>query len=168
MNAHQVLVAARALISKDARPADGSAPKFPLSGRIKGSIFATPQGQDTLKLSNASCFCSIGAIIGAIGCDADTTTTRLAPAHSTWVLKLKRSHLSADVNNPNLVTATTSQRRVFGTAYEYLSTACERLFGEEIVELNDSACSHERVLQAFDLAIKNAKRRHIKGGKVSK
>jgi len=168
MNAHQVLVAARALISKDARPADGSAPKFPLSGRIKGSIFATPQGQDTLKLSNASCFCSVGAIIGAIGCDADTSTGRLAPAHSAWVLK--RSHLSADVNNPNLVTATASQRRVFGTAYEYLNTACERLFGkgEEIMELNDTACSHERVLQAFDLAIKNAKRRHIKGGKVSK
>lgn len=166
MNAHQVLVAARALISKDARPADGSAPKFPLSGRIKGSIFSTPQGQDTLKLTNASCFCSIGAIIGAIGCDADTTTGRLAPAHSTWVLK--RSHLSADVNNPNLVTATASQRRVFGTAYEYLNTACERLFGWEIVELNDTAGSQERVLQAFDLAIKNAKRRHIKGGKVSK
>ena len=165
MNAHQVLVSARSLISKDARPADGAEPKFPLKGRIKGSIFTTAYGQDTLKLSNASCFCSIGAIIGAIGCDADTSTGKLAPAHSNgWVPE--RSALAADVKNPNLVTATASQRRVFSTAYEYLNTACKRVTGgTEIMELNDSARSGEKVLQAFDLAIKNAKRRHINGGK---
>lgn len=172
MNAHQVLVAARALISKDAKASVGRRKRplqlgLPLNGRVTGSIFATSKGLDTLKRSNATCFCSIGAIIGAIGCDADTTTGRLAPAYSEGAT-LKISFLPADEANPNLVTATTSQRRVFGTAYEYLKTACKRLFGGEIMELNDTAGSHERVLRAYDLAIKNAKRRHINGGKVSK
>lgn len=49
-------------------------------------------------------------------------------------------------------------------AVKYLTAACEKLFQNSIVEVNDSAyLGYDSIMRAFELAIKNAKRRHING-----
>ncbi len=161
MKTVDVLIAAKKLIATEAKY-DDNYYQFARGGRIIGSIYKNKRGNDILKLSDAVCFCSLGAINAAVGADAESTTCGLfteSPTDSAWVEFAKRQ----GVKSP-----TDEQRKAFWKARRYLEGAIYQLYGsQDIAGLNDGPGNRGRVMAAFDLAIKNAKRRHINGARYA-
>ncbi len=152
MKTVDVLVAAKALIATEALYNNG----YKTVGRIIGSIYQDRFGFDTLLRSQAACFCSLGAINAAVGSDAESITCGIyrdgPPSTNEWA------------NRCGAQPATASQRASFWKARLYLESAIHKLYGHAcVVSLNDNKGSHDKVMAAFDLAIKNAKRRHVNG-----
>ncbi len=157
MKAVEVLTNARALIANESsyvvRGRDERTP-----GRIRGSVYRDRRGNDILQLKNATCFCSLGAINAAVGADAESYTCGL--------YKTPFDDGDAAYRELHTTAPTKSQRNAYWAAMKYLREAVGVIAGyKDVVKLNDSDGSgtHARVLAAFDLAIKNAKRRHING-----
>lgn len=158
MKTVDVLIAAKALITNESTYRKGSF----TPGRTVGGVYKTASGEDTLKLKEATCFCSLGAINAAVGADAESGAYGLIDQLDTDY------HASAGITPP-----TKAQREAFNKAKSYLQGALEATNGSRsIIGMNDGSPSfgepvgltrHQFVLQVFDLAIKNAKRRHIRG-----
>jgi hypothetical protein len=134
----------------------------------KGVLYGrkTPSGKRRAveKLEDANCFCAIGAVGAA--CDVQLSS-RITDAGDV-VLEFDARDL------------TKSQQRSFTRATRYLNAAASQLAGRiknlkwdsysvanaKAFAVNDAKqVKHETVLELFDLAIRNAARRHINGGK---
>jgi hypothetical protein len=162
MKTVEVLIAARALITNEAaydmgRNTNRNLPDgVTLSGRTAGSIFRKGDGEDTYKLAEAKCFCSAGAITAAVGADCESNTTGLQ----------RERFVASFYEGLGTTPPSNEQRRAHERAMNYLRAAIVSVAGREmeVYQFNDSyQFKHEDVLAAFDLAIKNAKRRHING-----
>jgi hypothetical protein len=162
MKTLDVLINARALINEEAAYKAGQ-DEFGLRramakihGRTVGACYRKPDGSVTFKLTEASCFCSAGAITAAVGADVESNITGLHTERE----ETPNFYKVAGTTKP-----TKSQRLAVASASRYLTKAIAIVSGRErsIFSFNDTS-RHEWVLKAFDLAIKNAKRRHPNGG----
>ncbi len=154
MRTVEVLVAARALITKESKYDMNGDLRTP--GRVIGTVYKTAKGKDTLKLSEASCFCSLGAVNAAVGADAES--------HTCGLFRLEED--DSFYRHAGITKPTEAQRKAYKNATKYLRQAFRIITGNaDIAGVNDDTHldNHKRVLQCFDLAIKNAKRRHING-----
>lgn len=160
MKAVEVLIAAKALILTESTYTsplkDGIAYRTP--GRIRGTIYEDARGRDTLLLSKAVCFCSLGAINAAVGADAESDTSGLSKENRGEVFY--KTH--------GTKAPTKEQRAAYWKAVRYLQAAIRERNQTDVVGLNDKQHSHDEVLTCFDLAIRNAKRRHINGQRYAK
>ncbi len=160
MKTMEVLTAAKALIATEATY-DGHYKTF---GRIIGSIYQDRFGSDTLLRSEATCFCSLGAINAAVGSDAESVTCGIYRDNDTAASAVWTGKGEPWAARVGAKPATDAQRAAFWRARLYLESAIKQLYGFTcVVSLNDQKGNHEKVMLAFDLAIKNAKRRHING-----
>ncbi len=156
MKTVDVLIKARKLITNESNY-DWEKETWSL-GRITGSIYKNAAREDVLKLSDAVCFCSLGALNAAVGADAESYSCGLYP---------NDDHGDEFYRHFGTTAPTNSQRRAYWSAVKYLTEAFKVVTGNsDIVAVNDSH-NHQRVLECFDLAIKNAKRRHLNGKRYS-
>lgn len=128
------------------------------------------------------CFCAIGAMSLVSGCISESglraqrvvVSCTLGPtgfinadySRTTPIAALSAKLLS-DLEKDGI------HLKAGAGAAKYLEAACRKLFGHSVITVNDgctvSAHPRERtlgyqgIMKAFDLAIKNAKRRHITG-----
>jgi hypothetical protein len=162
MKTVDVLIKARELITKESTYHNG----VQTPGRTRWFIYRKSNGDPTMKLSEATCFCSLGAINAAVGADAENNGLGLYSEEAliTWGF----------YGRTGTKPPTKTQRAAFSNASRYLLAAIKRLgYVNNVGEIsffNDSMrgqAGHLMVLKAFDLAIKNAKRRHINGGRLA-
>jgi hypothetical protein len=154
-----------------------------LYGKRKDSYLETPERLNSRgayfrgveKLADANCFCSVGAVAKAMGVPKSTI---VSSEDGISADNNKNYWFVGYVNNiPKYLSlsefikrewpdANQSQVRSIKTAVKYLNAAAFQLLGggfRKAFSVNDN-CTHKEVLAMFDLAIKNAKRRHV-GGK---
>lgn len=116
----------------------------------KGKYYSASKEADFnpgLTLSEARCFCSLGAVAAAVGVPkANIQTSVSGHILEDWV----REAVGKDM----------------AKAVKYLRCALKSMGrGEKVWLFNDSlSTSHADVLAMFDLAIKRARRRHPNGG----
>ena len=120
-----------------------------VSGGYKGwtqfAVFRDASGVTTSRVSEATCFCSLGAVLGVLNTDREDSFFGLG-TYSKNPIAPK-----------------------FHRAAAYLAGAAEQLriavgvsnLGRSVIA-NDTN-SHEDVMRMFDRAIRNAKRRHVNG-----
>ena len=198
MKTVDVLIAAKALIANPAAwqwidpeaPVIPDASKWPPSpkkvlgpGRIVGNIYGKQDGSSTLKRSEATCFCSLGAVCGALDLDVISSTDAfgqliVAPLpeyDDSGVRKVSRKGLiltsgfgSDSVSRlfaaSGLRKPKKSELKTFIKARNYLEAAGLQLFYNGVIAVNDDT-THAKVMAMFDLAIHNAKRRHLTASK---
>lgn len=156
MKTVDVLIAAKALISDPKAFYRTRLDRKDRRGWITGSIFRDANGKICLKNSEATCFCSLGAVNKVVGADAESTGSGIVPTDEYP----DDFYLERETARP-----TQAQRKAFTTAKKYLDAASQ-MIGQsktrDVISLNDSGF-HEAVMSMFDLAIKNAKRRHVNG-----
>jgi len=124
------------------------------SGRTRGTVFRDKYGNRTLLLAEATCFCSIGAVVAAVGADAEGS--------SSGIFKIPPTP-RADTDELGRRAVRPAQRKAYLNAVMYLDAAAdklERFYGA--TSINDYL-DHKTVMSMFDAAIRNAKRRHITG-----
>lgn len=123
------------------------------SGRTRGTVFRDKYGNRTLLLAEATCFCSIGAVVAAVGADAEGS--------SSGIFKIPPTDGRNRGGGRRAVRP--AQRKAYLNAVMYLDAAAdklERFYGA--TSINDYR-DHKTVMSMFDDAIRNAKRRHITG-----
>lgn len=164
MKTVDVLIKARELVSDSSIKGNGWSGK--LAGWTTHAVYRDENGTPHWKREGARCFCSVGAILGAL--DLDVTDQQYGLS------------VNDRKENPVFLRAV----KYLSKAYETLGLGSdarrERAAGEvalaclmgirvhelwRIVRANDNEAGHGQVLQAFDLAIKRARRRHPNGDK---
>ena len=143
MKTVDALIKAKSLIARNAGE------DYAGGGRTYDAMFRNKDGEAVKKRSEATCFCAIGAVIAAVDLDSESRIRGLLDC------------------NP-----TTSMRKVAFRAFLYLNAASFVLFGESAMYINDfpaglgetDEVTHAKVMATYDLAIKNAKHRHIGRG----
>ncbi len=144
-----LLTNARALIAEESNTTYRRDGRATATGHTKMAIYRDGLGAIVDVRAAATCFCSVGAVLGALGCDAESTVDGLIPGNHGPV-------------------ATKEERRQFFLGVDYLNNAAMAILPNKALgscaamTLNDKA-DHKAVLAMFDLAIKNARRRHKNG-----
>ncbi len=166
MRTVDVLIAARGLITNES--SYNKSTNTYSRGRTGGSVYKDQYGCETLRLYEAHCYCAIGAINAAVGSDAESTMCGISS---------RRGGLGDDYYGLSdefyklrgITKPTPAQRKAFSNARKYLKEAFRIITGnDDIIKVNDAhTTSHSVILECFDLAIKNAKRRHLNGKKYS-
>ncbi len=131
-----------------------------------------------IKNNGKACFCALGGISLVTGCmtEGGARHPRVAVssvsgpwgAETSEYTGFRTEFAQLPKHIINLLRDDGVELAAAVGAVKYLRAACEQLFREaSIVTINDDAnYGYADIMKAFDLAIKNAKRRHINGDRV--